>query len=145
MKRILFLLLMLTISVGSFAQTHYRVTGDNVNVRTGPGTNYSRVTWSGAYGTRDDQPYQLSKGEIVCSKGATKNGFVPIWGDAVWMSEETGWVSSKYLTPATKCSVCKGKGNTGQVCPECDGAGMRMCCGWTGYVSCSKCKGHGYY
>lgn len=140
MKKILFCLLMLTISLAAFAQTRYRVTATTLNVRTGPGTNYGCMHYP-----ETDVVIQFDKGAIVCSKGAARNGFLPV---EVWVNRvesKTGWVSLKYVTPAKKCTACKGSGQSNRVCPSCNGRGAYVCCWGSGYAFCSKCGGKGYY
>ncbi len=146
MKKILLLMLMFAIGIGAFAQTCYKLTGDNVYVRTGPGTNYGKVHYTGAYGSPEDKPVMLAKGAYVFSRGAAKNGFMPVReaaGYATYWGE--GWVSTKYLTKATKCVNCNGKGFFNQVCPECGGDAYHACeCDGTGKKICKKCWGIGY-
>ena len=140
MKKVLFLF-MLLLFVGtaeSYAQKAYRVTGNNVIVRKGPGTKYGVVKNIG--GT-----VQLWKGYIVKSDKAPKNGFVHFVYEGAGAGEACdGWVSMKFLKPATKCSACNGRGNTGRKCSACNGEGGRVCCNYTGMELCEKCGGEGY-
>ena len=142
-KALLLLALCLTLgTMAASAQTHYRVTGNNVNMRKGPGTNYPRgAAVPGRQGIGYDTPFVLDKGQIVTYEGKRKNGFVYV-SEITTMAE--GWVSAKFLTPATKCTACKGRGNTGRVCPTCHGEGYGYCCNYTGKQLCSRCGGVGY-
>ena len=101
-------------------------TGQNVNVRKGPGTNYQVIDteWG---------KIQLDKGEVVCDKGKTKNGFRHIsvtkliFGSVVNVYD--GWVAAKYLNPVNVCPECYGTGYVGEI------EDMKIC---------DKCKEKGY-
>lgn len=144
MKKSLFVLLLMVISMGAFAQKCYKLTGDNVYVRKGPGKNYAQVHWSGAYGSPENEPVMLSKGAYVYSRGAAKNGFIPVSEIGASMFWVEGWISAKYLAPAAKCRTCNGKGYFNQKCPECNGEGVHVCCDYTGKKRCPSCYGIGY-
>ena len=101
-------------------------TGQNVNVRKGPGKNHPVIDseWG---------KIQLDKGEVVCDKGKTRNGFRNvsvtklIFGSVVNVYE--GWVSMKYLTPVTVCPECYGTGYVGEIenmqtCKQCNEKGF---------------------
>ena len=62
MKRILAMLLFV-LTIGVNAQNMYRVTGTNVNVRKGPGKNYSVLTWFDWEG--NNAFWRLGKADIV--------------------------------------------------------------------------------
>ncbi len=138
MKRYLFIILLLfgVSTAVSYGQTHYRVTGNNVNVREGAGKNYP---------VQDDgcgNKLQLYKGQIVTGR-QKKNGFVNVEFQGRQYFHD-GWVSAQFLTPAKRCAKCKGKGGFGK-CPHCEGLGARMCCYYTGKKEfCSSCNGVGY-
>ena len=121
MKRILTVLIVLMGTLSIQSQTLYRCTGDNVNVRTGPGMKY-KVAYDDAF----LEKVQLFKGEVVKSRGTARNGFIPITcvagGTALGAYYFDGWVSAQYLKPLTrKCQVCKGRGYFNRPCTEYDG------------------------
>ncbi len=93
-KYLLSLILAMAIGV-AMAQT-YVSTGDNVNVRTGPGTNYAVMLTNIARPGK----VQLFVGDKVEYAGVTKNGFMKIRCPHKNMQKEYGWVSSKYLKRA---------------------------------------------
>ena len=123
-KRILFscfVLCGLLVSQGASAQVFYRCTGDNVNVRTGPGKNYAVLS--------DDcflMYVQLEKGETVRSRGAALNGFIPVTCIAVSTASGAfpvkGWVSAQYLKRMVKCTQCNGRGFFNRPCRDFDGS-----------------------
>lgn len=76
---------LIIIDNGSSSGTTMAVTA-NVNVRTGPGTNYSKIG-------------ELSKGDKVTKVGATGNWTIINWGSA-----GTAYVSSSYLTASSGSS-----------------------------------------
>ena len=83
----------------------FECTGDNVNVRVGPGQQFDRLL-DGAI----DQYSQLYKGEPVRNLGEIKNGFVRVLFIGYRHTDE-GWVALKYLKPKTeKCASCNGRG-----------------------------------
>lgn len=118
-------------------------TGDHVNVRTGPGTNYPVCTLSLAvFAESDGSEYngetikhQLDKGYGTYEThieylGKRQNGFlfVNCYEEAEGFGGE-GWVSEKYLKPL--CPLCKGE-------PEQYGANGKV------IKRCSHCQGKGY-
>lgn len=128
------------------AQTYYRCTGNRVNVRSGPGKNYAVLVceYQGM-----NEPQQLMKGHVVKYLGKKQNGFMYVEDtiDWHWSSFGIGWVSSQFLTPATKCTSCNGRGRFNRKCPECHGQGCPMYNAGScdnGYVRCEKCSGAGY-
>ena len=128
------------------AQTYYRCTGNNVNVRKGPGKNYAVLLYEYA---GFSQKQQISKGCVVKFLGQKKNGFMHVEDAYPWQRTTfgQGWVSAQYLVPATKCTNCKGKGRLDEICPECNGDICPMynigACD-DGYVRCQECFGAGY-
>ena len=128
MKRLVFVLVSLFVMLTANAQHDgFVCTGNNVNVRTGPGKNYA------IYDTGDGHKRQLSKGDVVANRGKKKNGFCLIQGPLEWGGDERdGWVSAQYLRPVTLCKICFGTGdmNVGEVDID-----LR---------TCDKCKGKGY-
>ena len=74
MKRIVLLCLVMFMAVGANAQSMYICTATNVNVRTGPGKNYSVAT------TGWGEPWQISKNDgsysVVRFLGKKKNGYI---------------------------------------------------------------------
>ena len=130
MKRILLLFtLLLTLAGASYAQVHYKCTGQNVRVRTAPSLKSGIVQYSGAYGSGG--PVMLDKGEIVRSLGVQRNGFAKVAHISSYNLWEEGWVSLQYLVRAQRC-------------PECNGDGAHWCCDFTGKKQCSQCHGIGY-
>lgn len=144
MKRIIMMLAVMMTAMTMCAQKYYVCTGSNVNVRTGPGKNYSVMYGAGGAHCTEGR-VQLGKGELVYNEGVKRNGFIKVSSPYAWMCYENGWVSAQYLKPATRCSRCKGRGTTGRVCPECHGEGYAYCCAYTGKELCPKCGYLGYY
>ncbi|MBR5084165.1 MAG: SH3 domain-containing protein [Prevotella sp.] len=127
MKRIsIILMLLFTVLTVNAQGKGFVCTGNNVNVRTGPGKNYA------VYDSNTDHKRQLSKGDVVEYRGIKKNGFILIrqlgWGE----DEREGWVSAQYLRPVTLCPQCDGTKdeNIGEIDIE--------------LITCRKCKGKGY-
>ena len=148
MRRKLLILfsLFVLVSIDCFSQdVYYRCTGNNVNVRRGPGTNYGKMNSSGGMKCPMGA-IQLFKGDIVLGYNISRNGFIKICNILPHpCMEDEGWVSAQYLVRATRCSSCRGTGNTGRVCPECGGEGFGYCCNYTGKELCDKCGGIGFY
>ena len=113
MKRIVILLMVLmsTISVyAQFKKGDYLVcTGDNVNVRKGPGSNYGVIMVRPEAGNRL-QKLQLYNGSGIIESptifveikylGQKSNGFLKVYIHAdSWehCGDATGWVSAKYF------------------------------------------------
>ena len=146
MKRFVMLIAVLLAAASMSAQKYFICTGTNVNVRTGPGKNYSVMTGSGgAKCPPEYEKIQLDKGELVYNEGVRRNGFIKVSFAGASMCWEDGWVSAQYLKPARKCPRCNGRGTTGRVCPECHGEGYYYCCAYTGKELCPKCGYLGYY
>ena len=128
MKRLSILLMSLFVMVAVNAQHNgFVCTGNNVNVRTGPGKKYA------VYDVNIGRKRQLSKGDVVENRGKKKNGFCLIQGPLEWGGDERdGWVSAQYLHPVTLCPKCKGYKdiNIAEVDIELD--------------TCDKCNGKGY-
>lgn len=130
MKRFVFLSLLLiaVLTVNAQSRKGFVCTGDNVNVRKGPGTNYPVLMSEGA-------KLQLDKGEVVISKGKKRNGFCYVhvtkiaFGSAFF--DYPGWVSAKYLREVTLCDECNGTGYVGEI------EDMKPCgrCEQKGYVN----------
>lgn len=157
MKRLclFFSLLIATLTVN--AQVYYRCTGDNVNVRKGPGLNYSNVINQGF-----ESRCQLFKNDIVKYAGKIRNGFVYVLflncgetGASCY--QDHGWVSAKYLKTMTrKCTACNGKGFFNRPCTDTEGPAEdhygscpcqgRYCLhdGCHLKQHCKKCNGVGY-
>ena len=93
MKKLISLILCIFVTTLSYAQTIYESTGDNVNVRKGPGKQYGNVYYNIARPSRA----QLKRGEQVQYLGVTKNGFMKVaHPDDIWQGG-SGWVSAQYL------------------------------------------------
>lgn len=145
MRRVLFVFVCLLCLTGIKAQSYYRVTGDNVNVRTGPGSGYSVMIEEG-FG--EAMKIQLFKGQPVKSRGAARNGFVPvtfIYGvSALACYPHNGWVSQKYLRQLThKCSACNGRGYFNRPCRNFPGspADHPTACNCHGICFHNNCEG----
>ena len=121
------LMLLFVILTANAQQKGFVCTGNNVNVRTGPGKNYA------VYDSNTDHKRQLSIGDVVKNRGKKKNGFCLIKGPLEWGGDERdGWVSAQYLRPVT-------------LCPQCDGyKDVNVGEGDIDLVTCDKCKGKGY-
>lgn len=136
--------LMLTV-LGVSAQKkgdYLACTGNNVNVRTGPGLKYSVQT------NYDNQKVQLMKGDgvgdgyVECDhetgncvlqyEGRKQNGFmlVSYLGEGLNVH---GWVSAQYLRKV--CPWCEGYPRTYD---DCDKENPRL------LKVCKHCKGRGY-
>jgi len=146
MKKFMILFaVMFMASANVFSQeVYYRCTGDNVNIRKGPGTKFGRIMRSGSAHCGNGVA-QLWKGAIVCGDGKVKNGFLHVTETGPDMCWDEGWVSAQFLKKATKCPECNGQGTTGRKCPVCNGSGWRACCFYTGMELCPKCGYVGYY
>ena len=123
MKRILLICLMLSAMLSANAQKQgYICTGQNVNVRTGPGKNYPL-----AKEDFSEEKCQLDKGQLVVYMGKKKNGFFYV--DVSSMITEyhcRGWVSAQYLRPVKLCPACNGEGYT-DIEGFCEGKECRRC------------------
>ena len=139
------------------AQTVYHCTGDNVNVRTGPGKNYA-VMMNEGFRTK----CQLFKDSYVRYAGKQKNGFTYVkflncGMTAASCYPDYGWVSSQYLKAMTRrCPSCGGKGYFNRPCTEypdfepgdhptacqCSGACLHDNC--RGKQHCHRCGGLGF-
>lgn len=130
MKKIAMIcMLLLAATVASAQERGYVCTGNNVNVRTGPGKNYP--VYDAGKGTNGKR--QLFKGDVVADKGKRKNGFCLIQGALEWGGDERdGWVAAQYLRPVIICPTCEGtkSENIGKVDID--------------LIDCRKCKGRGY-
>ena len=130
MRKIVMISMMLLMALAVNAQNikGFISTGQNVNVRKGPGMNYPVIDteWG---------KIQLDKGEVVCDNGRTRNGFRKItvtkliFGSVVNVYE--GWVAAKYLSPVNVCPECYGTGYVGEI------EDMKVCemCHEKGYVT----------
>ena len=139
MKRLLMMMLLVMATMGVNAQRIvYFCSGDNVNVRKGPGKNYGVI-----YGESQGAYVQLFKKQGAESDGKIKNGFVhvkayygPTGAQSVW-----GWVSLQYMKKGVqKCGACNGRGYLNTPCDLCKGTGSNcLMCGNTGKTTCSQC------
>lgn len=86
MKKYLVLFAMMAMTWSAYSQDRvtYRCTGNNVNVRKGPGTNYAVITYNRC-------KIQLFKEEWAEGDGKQSNGFIHI------VKPRDGWVSAQYL------------------------------------------------
>lgn len=128
MKRLSTILMLLFVMMTVNAQQKgFVCTGNNVNVRKGPGKNYA------VYDSNTDHIRQLSKGDVVINRGKKKNGFCLIQGPLEWGGDERdGWVSAQYLRPVTLCPKCDGYKNVNIAEVDID------------LATCDKCNGKGY-
>lgn len=150
MKKFLFFLLFLCASVGANAQNvHYRVTGDRVIARTGPGKQYKQATYSNQ--AFDGRPAYLYKEDVMEGAGEVRNGYMKVvYCDCNGGEENTSfdddyaWVSVQYLKKMAPCPNCKGKGFFDRTCPDCKGEAYTACsCHGAGKAVCRKCWGIG--
>ena len=129
MKKLVLISLMLFAVLAVNAQnrtTGFVSTGQNVNVRTGPGTSFPVL--------RDGQTrYRLNKNELVFDRGERKNGFCLVelrFAEIPEEDEVVGWVSARYLRKVNLCQNCGGWGTDG---PDAEHL-----------TKCKTCKGKGY-
>lgn len=95
-KLFLSLIVVFLAIVTTYAQQIYESTGDHVNVRVGPGTQYEvRRTNIARPGK-----VQLFRGDRVEYMGEKRNGFMKIRSTDKNMQEGYGWVAARYLKPA---------------------------------------------
>ncbi len=158
MKKMFLMFMVLFATMTANAQVFYKCTGDNVNVRTGPGKNYKNVINQG-FETR----CQLFKDNIVRYAGKKSNGFVYVMFSNCGMTgascyPDYGWVSAQYLRQLTKrCPVCRGRGWFNRPCTSYEGdpddhPGACMCRGryclhnadCEGKQHCENCGGVGF-
>ena len=149
MKRIVLLIVVVMTTLCAEAQykkdQHFYCTGNNVNIRKGPGKNYPVFTYT-EYNSGAKKKFQLMKHQglnigmgldgffYITYLGQRKNGFLHVTTGSWWfnnMKEENmafldGWVSEKYLKP---------------VCKSCDGYGFTE---YMGEIKCPRCHGRGY-
>ena len=128
MKRFsIMMVLLLAVMTANAQHDGYVCTGNNVNVREGPGKNYP------IFDVEQGRKRQLFKGDVVTNMGKKKNGFVLVNGPLEWGGDERdGWVSAQYLRPVTLCKKCFGTGDMNVAKEDID---LR---------TCDKCKGKGY-
>ena len=95
MKRIVTICMLLLMVVAANAQEKgFVCTGNNVNVRKGPGLKYP------VYDVEFGRKRQLMKGDVVSDCGKRKNGFLLVAGPLDWGGDERdGWVSANELRP----------------------------------------------
>ena len=129
MKKILFTMIVLFATVTANAQLQgFISTGQNVNVRTGPGLKY-KVAIDEVSG----EECQLSKGQVAKYLGKKQNGYTYVEvSSTITEYYCKGWVASKYLKPVTLCPACKGEGYTNIIA---FGEG----------TECKRCKTLGYF
>ena len=145
MKKLVLICIMVLTALGVNAQRKgdfLACTGNNVNVRTGPGLNYRVQTHYG------NQKVQLMKGAgvgdgymdcehetcncVLVYEGKKQNGFMLISYLGEGMNIQ-GWVSSKYL-----CKVCPSCEGYPKTYDDCDKENPRL------LKVCKKCNGRGY-
>lgn len=125
--RLIFLMLF-SVMAANAQKKGFISTGQNVNVRTGPGKNYplAKDDFSG-------DKCQLDKGQVVINLGRKQNGFCFVEVSSMITEYHCkGWVSAQYLRPVKLCSYCNGEGYT-----EIEGFGEgKKCrrCGTKGYI-----------
>lgn len=159
MKRLFIFLFLVCVGMSAYSQNMFICTGNNVNVRKGPGKNFSILR---EQSERQDF-WQLSKNEIVRYLGKKKNGYMyveamcPVQG-SMGYTVEKGWVYARYFKLLTKkCPDCKGKGFFERPCGgDADDDHPMICICWheiiTPYGSvglagrqiCEECGGYGY-
>jgi len=130
MKRLLLICMMMLSVIAIHAQRArqgFLSTGQNVNVRTGPGKNYpvAREDFS-------DEKCQLDKGQLVTYLGKRQNGFCYVEvSSMIYEYHCKGWVSAQYLKPV-------------KLCPNCNGEGYTDIEGFDVGKKCKRCKTLGY-
>jgi hypothetical protein len=149
MNRVIMLLFVVMTTISVNAQKYYRCTGNNVNIRKGPGKNYAIEEAAMILRYGNGGKAQLFKGDIVKYLGKRKNGFmyVEVWGYAGdgYKNADNYWVDSRYFTPATLCPKCKGKGRFVKRCQndyhrQIDFGSYYHCPSCT----CERCSGDGW-
>lgn len=145
MKKCVLMCIMALMSLSVSAQKngdYLACTGNNVNMRTGPGKNYRVQTHY------MNQKVQLMKGDgvgdgyeecehetgnnVLVYLGVTRNGFMKVgfYGEGINIE---GWVSAQYLKKV--CPWCEGYPKTYDDCDKENPRLLRVC---------KKCKGRGY-
>ena len=137
---LLFVSVCLYAQVRDFSHSDYVCIGNKVNVRTGPGLNYSVIMredgtkmqlnkGEGKTNFYEDNPLPTTYNSYIFYEGEKKNGFIKIFH--FWFGfETTGWVSEQYLRP---------------VCPSCKGVKTyRTMDSQRPVTICKKCHGRGY-
>ena len=98
MRRIIMLLFVSITTLTINAQTKgFICTGNNVNIRTGPGKNYPVACFIGS-----DEKCQLQKGYAVKYLGKQRNGFYYIDADLTggWgLQPPKGWICALVKNP----------------------------------------------
>lgn len=103
-------------------------TGQNVNVRMGPGKKYPL-----AKEDFSDDECQLDRGQLVTYLGRRQNGFYLVEVSSMITEYHCkGWVAAQYLKPVKICPACKGEGYT-EIEGFCEGKKCRRC-GTRGYL-----------
>ncbi len=117
------------------AQQFYACTGNNVNVRKGPGKQYGviRQIWKGC-GVGDgfvDCEHETGN-YVIEYRGKKRNGFilVAVLGEGINIE---GWISAQYLRPI--CRHCDGYPKTYD---SCDAENPKL------LYTCRYCRGRGY-
>ena len=136
MKRLMLMALLCMGALAMYGQTQYVCTGNNVNMRKGPGKNYGviRQIWKGC-GVGDgyiECDHETGNYEILY-RGKKKNGFIYVEIVGEGMFDAVGWMSAQYLKPV--CSHC---GGYPKVYDSCDADHPRL------VRKCRYCNGRGY-
>ena len=139
-----FVLLLIACPFFSMAQSYYRCTIDSIPVRVEPSSVADTFFITTPYYDCQVGHVIISKGFVCFSKNNKSNGLVKIYNPYDTLCWDEGWIPINCLQPATKCTVCRGKGITAQTCPVCLGLGDWKCCHFKGKTICSNCHGIGY-
>ncbi len=162
MKRLIIILFLLCAGMSAYSQNMFVCTRNIVNVRKGPGKNYSIIYIQRLLSERQDF-WQIPENGIVRYLGKKKNGYMyveaecPVEGSMGYKIEK-GWVYAGYFKPLTsKCSACNGKGFFERPCELLEGDDHPMICVcWheiltpdgivelAGRQICEECRGYGY-
>ena len=126
----------------------YRVSGNNVNVRSSPEINIYNVYKK--LNTNDIilvKPYNKNWFIIQINKNAT--GFIA--ASVITATATTHKVNNTYVTHGSTrstCTSCNGSGHIGIgiKCTTCGGDGYLRCatCGANGFLHCNTCGGNGF-
>ena len=135
MKRMIMILFVAICATTMYAQQFYACTGNNVNVRKGPGKQYGVIQqlWKGCGVGDGYNECEHETGNCVIEyKGKKKNGFIYIgaYGEGLFVE---GWISAQYLKPI--CRHCEGYPKQYD---NCDSERPRL------LRTCKYCKGRGY-
>ena len=135
MKRLLLTLLVVMSAATINAQQYYACTGNNVNIRKGPGKNYGVIQqiWKNCGVGDGYMECEHETGNYVIEyRGKKKNVFILVAAMGEGLNGE-GWMSAQYLKPV--CRYCDGYPKTYD---DCDSENPKL------LKVCKYCHGRGY-